>query len=297
MLALLSPAKTMDMTPSPSGLKSKPLLQKQAEALVSILKKLPAAELQRMMSVSKDLAQQTAARYSKFTSQPSKVMPVHYVLQRLIDAHCNLALVVESRRCPLRSSLAFDGPAFRGLRASMFSKAEQKQAQASLRILCALYGVLKPYDGIRPYRLEMASKLKTSRGKTMYEFWGDQITAALAKDLKAGKIKYLVNCASQEFWKSIQPKKLPPGVRVVTCEFSGPSSLVKQARGSMCRFIVTKRIKDPAGLKKFTGDDKNRWSFQVGRSSESKLVFAPGKKRAAEDAKASSKRAKRAKRS
>ncbi|CAK9021916.1 unnamed protein product [Durusdinium trenchii] len=268
MLALLSPAKTMDMTPSPSGLKSKPLLQKQAEALVSILKKLPAAELQRMMSVSKDLAQQTAARYSKFTSQPSK-------------AAC----------------LAFDGPAFRGLRASMFSKAEQKQAQTSLRILCALYGVLKPYDGIRPYRLEMASKLKTSRGKTMYEFWGDQITAALAKDLKAGKIKYLVNCASQEFWKSIQPKKLPPGVRVVTCEFSGPSSLVKQARGSMCRFIVTKRIKDPAGLKKFTGDDKNRWSFQVGRSSESKLVFAPGKKRAAEDAKASSKRAKRAKRS
>eukprot|EP00913_Durusdinium_trenchii_P028094 g26340.t1 len=196
-------------------------------------------------------------RYSKFTSQPSK-------------AAC----------------LAFDGPAFRGLRASMFSKAEQKQAQTSLRILCALYGVLKPYDGIRPYRLEMASKFQMCRHQ----------------DLKAGKIKYLVNCASQEFWKSIQPKKLPPGVRVVTCEFSGPSSLVKQARGSMCRFIVTKRIKDPAGLKKFTGeeeggDDKNRWSFQVGRSSESKLVFAPGKKRAAEDAKASSKRAKRAKRS
>ncbi|CAK9004391.1 unnamed protein product [Durusdinium trenchii] len=296
MLALLSPAKTMDMTPSPSGLKSKPLLQKQAE--VGSLERGPREHLEEASGCGapEDDERQQGPR----TADRGEVFEVHVAALQgslLIDAHCNLALVVESRRCPLRSSLAFDGPAFRGLRASMFSKAEQKQAQTSLRILCALYGVLKPYDGIRPYRLEMASKLKTSRGKTMYEFWGDQITAALAKDLKAGKIKYLVNCASQEFWKSIQPKKLPPGVRVVTCEFSGPSSLVKQARGSMCRFIVTKRIKDPAGLKKFTGDDKNRWSFQVGRSSESKLVFAPGKKRAAEDAKASSKRAKRAKRS
>eukprot|EP00439_Symbiodinium_sp_Y106_P086388 s383_g32.t3 len=102
--------------------------------------------------------------------------------------------------------LAFDGPAFRGFAAKSFSKADEKQAQASVRILCALYGVLKPYDLIRPYRLEMTSKL---RGKTMYDVWGDTITDALTKELKLSKAKFLVNCASQEFWKAVRPKKLP----------------------------------------------------------------------------------------
>jgi len=261
MLALLSPAKTMDMSPT-AGPKSMPVLSKHAEELVSILKKLPATELKRMMSLSSELTKLTAERYAKFKSQPSK-------------AAC----------------LAFDGPAFRGFNASTFSKAEQKSAQESVRILCALYGVLRPYDGIRPYRLEMASKLKTSRGKSMYEFWGDLITDAIAKDVKAGKIKFLVNCASQEFWKAIRPKRLPAGLKVVTCDFSGPSSLVKQARGSMCRFIVTKRIKDPAGLKKFSGDEKNRFSFNAAKSSDSKLVFVPaGKKRPAESSQGGAKR-------
>lgn len=254
----------MDMRPAASP-KSTPVLSKHSEELVSILKKLPAAELKRMMSLSGELTKLTAERYAKFKSQPSK-------------AAC----------------LAFDGPAFRGLNASTFSKAEQKHAQASVRILCALYGVLRPFDSIRPYRLEMASKLKTSRGKSMYEFWGDLITDAIAKEVKAAKIKWLVNCASQEFWKAIRPKRLPAGLKVVTCDFSGPSSLVKQARGSMCRYIVTKRIKDPAGLKKFTGDEKNRFAFNAAKSSDSKLVFVPaGKKRPAESSKAEGTAAKR----
>ncbi|CAE7759121.1 hypothetical protein AK812_SmicGene38651 [Symbiodinium microadriaticum] len=168
--------------------------------------------------------------------------------------------------------LAFDGPAFRGFAAKTFSKADEKQAQASVRILPSpryrkrfdlIYcvckpsaQVLKPYDLIRPYRLEMTSKL---RGKTMYDVWGDTITDALAKELKLSKAKFLVNC-----------------VQVVSCEFSGPSSLVKQARGAMCKYIVQKRIKNPADLKKFTGDAKNRFAFNAAKSSNSKLVFTRG---------------------
>mmetsp|Transcript_40535 Transcript_40535/g.94122 ORF Transcript_40535/g.94122 Transcript_40535/m.94122 type:complete len:267 (+) Transcript_40535:118-918(+) len=257
MLALLAPAKTMDMSSVSTTTKSTPALSKHTEELLSVLKKLPAKDLKKMMSLSDELTRQTAERYAKFKAQPSKV-----------------------------ACLAFDGPAFRGLGAKDFSKEDEKHAQKSIRILCALYGVLRPYDQIRPYRLEMAAKLKTSRGATMYDFWGDDLTKALAKELTSGKIKYLVNCASQEFWKAVRPKKLPQGVKVITCDFDGPSSLVKQARGSMCRYIVQKRIKDPTGLKKFTGDSKNRYAFNPGKSTDSKLAFTRGgaKKRKAVEA-------------
>jgi len=234
------------MSPSASNTKSTPssLLSKRTEEILASLKKMPAKELKKMMKLSDELAKQTAERFAKFKAQPSK-------------AAC----------------LAFDGPAFRGFAAKSFSKADEKQAQASVRILCALYGVLKPYDLIRPYRLEMTSKL---RGKTMYDVWGDTITDALTKELKLSKAKFLVNCASQEFWKAVRPKKLPSSVQVVSCEFSGPSSLVKQARGAMCKYIVQKRVKTPADLKKFTGDAKNRFAFNAAKSSNSKLVFTRG---------------------
>ncbi|CAE7481814.1 unnamed protein product [Symbiodinium natans] len=246
MLALLSPAKTMDMSPSATTTKSKPssLLSKRTEEILAALKKMPAKELKRMMKLSDELTKQTAERFAKFKAQPSK-------------AAC----------------LAFDGPAFRGFAAKGFSKADEKHAQRSVRILCALYGVLKPYDLIRPYRLEMTSKL---RGSTMYDVWGDSITDALAKDLKASKAKFLVNCASQEFWKAVRLRKLPTSVKVITCDFAGPSSLVKQARGAMCKYIVQKRVKDPAGLKKFTGDAQNRFAFNAAKSSDSKLMFTRG---------------------
>ncbi|CAE7386526.1 yaaA [Symbiodinium sp. CCMP2456] len=123
MLALLSPAKTLDMSPSATTTKSTPsaLLSKRTEEILASLKKMPAKELKKMMKLSDELAKQTAERFAKFKAQPSKA-----------------------------SCLAFDGPAFRGFAAKSFSKADEKQAQASVRILCALYGVLKPYDLIRP---------------------------------------------------------------------------------------------------------------------------------------------------
>merc|ERR1719476_1171817 len=102
------------------------------------------------MGLSADLARLNVERYRTFASQPKK-----------------------------QACLAFDGPAFRGLSAGDFSEAEQKFAQSHIRILCGLYGVLRPYDDIRPYRLEMGTKLQTSGSSTLYEFWGDSITNEL----------------------------------------------------------------------------------------------------------------------
>jgi len=245
MIAVLSPAKTLDMSPAkPPGPKSLPAMAKRAEELLPVLKKLSVADLKKMMGLSDELAKLNAERYAKFQSQVSKP-----------------------------ACLAFDGPAFRGLAAGDFSQADYKEAQGCIRILCGLYGVLKPLDSIRPYRLEMGTKLKTSKGNSLYDFWGDDITEHLSKELAGKKKPILVNCASQEYWKSVRPKKLPKGVVVVTCDFPGPAVFAKKARGMMCRHIVKNRVTDVEGLKKFVGDDVDRYSFNASKSTATKLTF------------------------
>lgn len=248
MLAVLSPAKTMDMGATSCKLHSKPPLASKAEELLPALKKLGAGELKRSMGLSDDLAQLNVDRYKNFHRQQAK-----------------------------QACLAFDGPAYKGLQAEDFSAAEQAYAQKHLRILCGLYGVLRPYDDIRPYRLEMGLKFSTGSAKSLYEFWGDAITDLLAADMSQASggtgPRILVNCASQEYWKSVRPKKLPPNVKVVVCDFPGPTVFAKRARGLMCRHIVRARVTDIEGLKKFAGEGEDRYTFSASKSSESKLVF------------------------
>lgn len=245
MLAVLSPAKTLDMGGTTCKLRSKPRMNDRVAQLLPTLKKLSAKDLKKLMGLSDDLAQLNHARYAAFNSQPEK------------QACC-----------------AFDGPAYRGLRAEDFGKEEQSFANDSIRILCGLYGVLRPYDAIRPYRLEMGVKLPTAKGKTLYDFWGDAITESLSGDLlSGGKPKVLVNCASQEYWKAVRPSKFPAGTRVVTCDFPGPAVFAKKARGLMCRHIVKNRVQDVEGLKRFKGEGGDAYAFDAGKSTAAKLVF------------------------
>lgn len=244
MLAVLSPAKTLDMSATTCKLSSKPTMKKTTDVLLPICQKLTAKDLKKSMSISDSIAQLNADRYRNFNSQASK-----------------------------QACLAFDGPAYRGLEAGDFDATEQKTCQAKIRILSGLFGLLRPYDELKPYRLEMGTGLVTPRGKTLYDFWGDEITEQLGKELGASGQRILVNCASQEYWKAVRPAKLPTGVQVVTCDFPGPAVYAKKARGLMCRHIVKGRVSNVAGLKTFKGGDGDRYEFSAGKSSESKLVF------------------------
>lgn len=218
---------------------------KQAEELLPSLQKLGAADLKKLMGLSDALAKLNVDRYKNF-----------------------------SKQAPKQAALAFDGPAYRGLSADDFSAPQQKCAQQTVRILCGLYGVLRPYDEIKPYRLEMGVKLATSKGKSLYDFWGDSITNFLDKELKEGAgPKILVNCASQEYWKSVKTNKLSKDVRIITIDFPGPSVYAKTARGMMCRHIVKHHVKDVAGLKTFQGEGENKYCLDAKKSTESKLVF------------------------
>jgi len=234
---LLSPAKAMDLSGPPNmGVMSKPEVKDSAE-LLKVCKKLTAGDLKKLMGVSDAIAKKDYERYQSWDKLPFK-------------AAC----------------LAMDGPAYRGFDGGSLTPAERKTAQAKVRILSGLYGALKPYDAIRPYRMEMGSKLKTSRGGSLYDFWGNTIASHVTKGAKL-----IVNAASQEYWKSVEKKT--GNVPVLTIDFPGPSVFAKKARGLICRYAVKKNCTKATDLKGFTGQPGDSYAFDAKASTESKYVF------------------------
>lgn len=254
-IVLLSPAKTLDETPLPlSTAHSEPRMTREAAALVTVAKKLTAPKIKSLMGVSDAIATLNYDRFQSFDDNASKQC-----------AH------------------AFDGPAYRGLDAPSMSADDLDFAQTHLRILCGLYGVLRPLDRIKPYRLEMGCKLENPKGKDLYAFWGESITHAIAADLatQPPEQRFVVNCASQEYFKSVRSDVLTnQGVDVYTCVFPGPSVFAKQARGAMCHHVVVNRVTTPEGLRGFTGKD-GEWRFDETQSKGNSLVFVRGAPKAA----------------
>jgi len=238
MICLLSPAKAMDLSGAPNlGVMSKPEVKDMPE-LLKVCKKLSAGDLKKLMGVSDAIAKKDHERYQQWEKQPCK-------------AAC----------------LAMDGPAFRGFDGGSLSTSERKVAQGKVRILSGLYGALKPYDAIKPYRLEMGSKLKTSRGSSLYDFWGEIIAKHVSKGAK-----FIINAASQEYWKSVQPKALG-SVPVITIDFPGPTVFAKKARGLICRYAVQKNCSKPEQLKGFAGGPGDSYAFDAKASTSTKYVF------------------------
>ena len=249
-VVLLSPAKTLDETPlPPSVARSEPRMTRQAAELVNVAKKLTPAKIKSLMGVSDAIAKLNYERFQCFDTNTAKQC-----------AH------------------AFDGPAYRGFDASTLSAEDLAFSQTHIRILCGLYGVLRPLDAIKPYRLEMGCKLENAVGKNLYSFWGESITDEIAADLatQPPEQRFVVNCASQEYFKSVRPDVLNnQGIEVYTCVFPGPSVHAKQARGAMCRHVVLNRVTTPEGLKSFTGRE-GEWRFDERQSKGNDFVFVRG---------------------
>ena len=156
-----------------------------------------------------------------------------------------------------QAALAFNGDTYAGLEADTFSKDDFDYSQNHLRILSGLYGLLRPLDLIQAYRLEMGTKIENKSGKNLYEFWGDMLASDLEKDLAGHESKYLVNCASVEYFKSIDKDTLKG--KVVTPVFkevkNGKARIVsffaKKARGMMARYIIQNQINNPDEIKQF----------------------------------------------
>ena len=235
MLVVLSPAKKLDMSEVDTTA-TDPQFADDAKALAKTARGLTQKDLQKLMGISENLAKLNADRFKAFGTMESKP-----------------------------AALAFAGDTYTGLEAASLDPEELDYAQDHLRILSGLYGVLRPRDAIEPYRLEMGSRLKTRRGKSLYDYWGDRIAKALNEQAETLGTDTLVNCASQEYFGAVKPDAL--NLRVITPVFmeekpDGPkvvSFFAKQARGAMARFIVQNRLTDPDSLTDFdTGGYRHR---------------------------------------
>ena len=163
-----------------------------------------------------------------------------------------------------------------GLDSETLSKSDIKYAQKNLAILSGLYGLLKPLDLMYPYRLEMGTKMKNENGKNLYEFWGNKITTSINALAKKNNSKGIINLASVEYFTSVKTENLDlPVYSPVFKDFKNGkykiiSFFAKKARGSMARFVIQNKIKNPADLNKFNLDG---YKYSKKDSSEYSPVF------------------------
>ena len=172
---------------------------------------------------------------------------------------------------------AFNGDVYDGLDAKSMNPDDLIFAQCHLRILSGLYGNLRPLDLMQAYRLEMGPRLANAHGKDLYAFWGDQLRNLLMSELQNSPSPILINLASEEYFKALQPKRL--GATVIQPVFedwkAGQYKIIsffaKRARGLMARYAIVNRLVEPEGLQGFDSDgyayvpeasDGQRWIFR-----------------------------------
>ena len=236
MLIVLSPAKSLDYkTPVKVKAPTLPEFASESAKLIAELKKLAPQDVAKLMSLSVQLAVLNVGRYrdwsKKFTTENSK--PAIY---------------------------AFDGDVYDGFDVKSLNAKALDFAQDHVRILSGLYGVLRPLDLMQAYRLEMGTSFKNARGKDLYAFWGARVTDSLKAVLEKQKKPVLLNLASEEYFKVLQPKDLDcPVISPVFQDakdgkYKIISFYAKRARGLMARYVVENRITDPVDLKGFNLD-------------------------------------------
>ncbi|MES2832224.1 MAG: peroxide stress protein YaaA [Pseudomonadota bacterium] len=237
MLFVLSPAKTLDYTsPIPAVIGTPPAFQKRAAELVSLLRAISPADLASLMTISDQLAQLNAQRFTEWS-------------------------VRNSRSNSRPAVLAFDGDVYDGLQARSMTPTQLLYLQSHLRILSGLYGLLRPLDSIQPHRLEMSTRLANTAGANLYAFWGDAVTAKLRSALIGKEQRTIVNLASEEYFKAVRPTLLKANVITPVFEdwhegrYRVISFFAKRARGAMVRYAATRAIVAPHQLQDFRGED------------------------------------------
>ena len=248
MLVLLSPAKKLDFTTSAVDVEStQPRFLNKSAELIEILKAKSKSEVAELMKLSDALADLNVERYSCWKKRHSAT-----------NAHPSL--------------LCFKGAVYAALDAGAFNKTQLKFANKQVRILSGLYGVLRPFDLMQPYRLEMGTKLNNACGSNLYKFWGSDLSDAL----NAEGEEVIVNLASNEYFKAVVAKNLQ--AQLITPQFKekkdGDYKMIgvfaKTARGLMTRYIIENKVTNVAELKKFNDAG---YKFNMPLSTATEWVF------------------------
>ncbi len=252
MLMLLSPAKSLVEGSAVADVPAtQPAMLDDTETLMKTTRRLTAPKLQELMGISDKLAVLNRQRFRDWTTP----------------------FTADNAR---QAVLTFAGDVYRGLEADTLSREDLTFAQDHLVILSGLYGVLRPLDLMQPYRLEMATKLKTRRGKDLYSFWGERITKQINELTEGRDDRTIVNLASNEYFNSVRSEKLAgPVITPVFKDVKDGKARVlsffaKAARGKMARWAIQSRATSADQLRAFDGDG---YSLQESLSTETRWEF------------------------
>lgn len=203
-----------------------PLLIDKAKPLAAYVQTLDAPQLQTIMGISGPLSHKVHDTFAEWNT-------------------------AQNEQCLAMDS--FVGDIYSGLRATSLSKANRDYAQQTLKILSGLYGILRPYDGVRPYRLEMGYKLPNNPYQNLYRYWGPAIAETLPKE------GLIVNLSALEYTKTVIPylnadRVIAPRFLTINQKTAEPSQVIvhtKIARGAFARWLITSRVTLPEQLVQF----------------------------------------------
>ena len=243
MRFIISPAKKM-VDEAALAHQDLPVFIERAERLRDWMSSLTYAEQKKLWACSDAIAEQNAERLE----------------------HMDL------RRNLTPALLAYDGIQYTYMAPAVFEDGHLAYVQDHLRILSGFYGVLKPLDGVVPYRLEMQAKAAVDGFSNLYDFWGDSLYREIVDDSRI-----IVNLASKEYSKAIE-KHLQPDDTYITCVFGELADgkivqkgvYAKMARGEMVRYLAGVQASDPNQIKQFTWGD---YAFDEARSTDTSFVF------------------------
>jgi len=252
MIILISPSKSLDFEkPNPITETTSVDFPKETSELVKKLQSFSVADIRQLMNLSDNLAILNYERYQNWQKEKNPKIS--------------------------RAALhAFQGDVYQGLEADTFNEEDLEFAQKHLRILSGLYGLIKPFDLIQPYRLEMGTSLHIKDSSNLYEFWGDKITQKINEQISKHEQKIVINLASQEYFKAVKDKKIES--EIITPHFKEQkgdkykvvSFYAKKARGVMSAYIIKHRIQDAKLIKDF---DWNNYQFNEKLSTETDWIF------------------------
>lgn len=248
MLILLSPAKTLDFESPVTDTPTKPKFAAEAARIARAAAKIGPRGLAELMHISPTLAALNHDRFRRF-----------------------------ARAEPRPAIRAFAGDVYRGFDAVSADDDTIAFAQDHLRILSGLYGMLRPLDAMRPYRLEMGTRWAPGDGLKLTDHWDAKVAKALAADLRADGSKLVINLASNEYF-AVLKGRLPKSVRVIAPDFrvatatglQFQSFTAKVARGAMARWLCDERVADPAAL---PGFDRDGWAYDAAGSAPDKPLY------------------------
>ncbi|MDR6720568.1 peroxide stress protein YaaA [Paenibacillus sp. 2003] len=244
MRIIISPAKKMKIDTDLMAIAEMPQFINESEQLLNLLQKLSYDELKAMWKCNDAIAEQNVERI------------------RNMNIKANLTPAI----------YAYEGIQYQYMAPSVFQHEELAYLQQHLRILSGFYGMLRPLDGVTPYRLEMQGKLQGPGFKSLYQFWGSKLADQLQSESNC-----ILNLASKEYSKNITPF-LKKETRMITCVFGQmvdgklveKATWAKMARGEMVRYMAEHKITDVKDVRNF---DRLNFAFSEERSDESTYVF------------------------